>query len=168
MEEQSWRSSHGGAIMEQQSWRSNHGGEIMEEKSWRRTHVEGVVEGIWRQRHPGGLQEAPRRLPGGAQEAPRRHPGGAQRHPEGTQRHPGGSQGAKGIFETKCNKTVKIDSKNEASDHFRLDGSDVTITVPAACAQKLANVNVESGRTQNTDSQDTPPEPIQLKPMCMC
>ena len=56
--------------MEQQSWRSNCEGEIVEEKSWRRTHVEGVVEGIWRQRHPGGTQEVFRRHPGGTQEVP--------------------------------------------------------------------------------------------------
>ena len=89
MEEQSWRSNHGGAIMEQQSLRSNHGGEIMEEKSWRRTHVEGDVEGIWRQRHPGGTQEASRSHPGCTQEASRRHPGGT---PEIFRRSPGRTQ----------------------------------------------------------------------------
>ena len=87
-------------------------------------------------RHPGGIQGAPRRHPGSTQEAPRRHPGGTQKRPEGTQRHPGGSQGPRAVFDEKCAKTIVFYSKNDASDHFRVDGSDVTLTKSAACAQK--------------------------------
>ena len=63
----------------------------MEKKS-RRGHVEGVMEGIWRQKRPGGtqepsgsIQEAPRRFPGSPQEAAR----AGQRRPEAFRRHTG-------------------------------------------------------------------------------
>ena len=46
---------------------------------------------------------------------------------------------------------------------FRVDGSDVTLTVPADCAQKRASVNTKSTEIRNTQSQDTPPEPLQQK-----
>ena len=115
MEEHSWRSTHGAAIMEDLSWRRNHGGAIMEEqimkkKSWRRTHVGGIAENLWTQRHPRGTQEVLRRHPGGTQEvsqkvpmgAPRKPPASPQRHPEGTLRPPGGSQETRGVFGAKC------------------------------------------------------------------
>ena len=121
----------------------------MEEKSWRSNHLEGVAEGIWRQRqpggtkevfrrHPGGIQEASRRSSGRPQEAPRMLPGlarGAQRQPEGNQRQQGGSQGTV-VFDAKCAKTIMLYSKNCASNHFRVHGSDVTFTKSAAFAQK--------------------------------
>ena len=156
--------------MEERSWSSNLGGAIEEEKSWRRTHVEGVVEGIWRQGLPGGTQEVFRRHPAGTQEVPRTSPGGTQEvprasqrrpeaprgHPESAQRHPGSSQGA-------ILKPLNFNLKNNASAHFRVDGSDATLTVPTACAQKLANVNADLCGEHFTHSQDTPPEPLQLK-----
>ena len=70
-------------------------------------------------------------LSGGTLEAPREHP-------RGTQEAPGGSQGTRGVFDAKCAKTIVFYSKNGAREPFRVDGSDVTLTVPAACAQKLA------------------------------
>ena len=53
--------------------------------------------------------------------------------------------------------------KNDASDHFRVDRSDVTLTKSAACAQKRAAVNADLRDVRNTRSQDTPPEPLQQK-----
>ena len=117
----------------------------MEEKSCRRSrgrHLEAERP----RRHPGAsgsIQEAPRRSPGepqdiprDPQEAARMPPGGPQRHSEGAQRHPGGSQRTRGVFDAKCAKTIVLYSKNNVRDHFRVDGSDVTLTKSAACAQK--------------------------------
>ena len=101
--------------MKEKSRRRNHGGEIMEEKSCRR---------------------GPQDVPKDPQEAARRPPGGPQRHPEGAQRHPGDSQRTRSVFDEKCAKTIVFYSKNEASEPFRLDGSDVTLTKSHACAQK--------------------------------
>ena len=42
------------------------------------------MEGIRRQKHPGGTQEDPRKHPGGPQDTPR----GTQKHPKATRRHP--------------------------------------------------------------------------------
>ena len=87
----------------------------MQEKSWRRSHVEGVTEGIWRQRHPGAtkeacrsIQEAPR-SPGDPHGTRRKLPGttrGVQRHPDGTQRRPGGSHRTREFFGVTCVKTI--------------------------------------------------------------
>ena len=118
----------------------------MQEESWRRNHVGGVVEGIWRQRHPGDTQEAyssireaPRRSPGSSPEVPRKHPGGCQGHPEapeGTRKHPenlGGSQETRRVFDRGCAKTIMFYSENGASNHFRTSRSSVTLTESAAC-----------------------------------
>ncbi len=65
------------------------------------------------------LPEAPRRHP----EAPRRHPGSTQEAPR---RHPGG----RGHLGVKMYVFICVFfSKSDAGDHFRVDGSDVTITV---------------------------------------
>ena len=56
------------------------------------------------------------------QEAPRRHPGG-------TRRHPGGTQEARDILESECVISYAPAHKSDARDHFRVHGSDVTITV---------------------------------------
>ena len=115
MEDPSWSGNHGRAIMKEKSRRRNHGGGIVEEKSCRR-----------------GPQDVPR----DPQEAARKPPGGPQRHPEDAQRHPGDSQRTRSVFDEKCAKTMMFYSKNEASEPFRLDGSDVTLTKSHACAQK--------------------------------
>ena len=85
---------------------------------------------------PGTPQEAPRKYPGATQEVPRSDPGGAQEHPEGTQRHQGAHQEARQVWEAKSSKTTDFYGKNDVGEPFRVDGSDVTLTVPAACAQK--------------------------------
>ncbi len=64
MEEESWRSNHGGGIMEEESWMRNPGGGIMDEESWMR-NPGGIMDEVPR-RHPGCTQEAT----GGTQEAP--------------------------------------------------------------------------------------------------
>ena len=103
----------------------------MEEKSCRRS-LGGYLEAERPRRHPGGSQE----VRWDPKEAARRPPGGPQRHPKGAQRHPGGSQRTRGVFDEKCAKSIVFYSKNDASDQFRVDGSDVTLTKSAACAQK--------------------------------
>ena len=90
--------------------------------------------------HPGHTQEAPRKHPRGIQNARRRHPGATQkapkRHPKCTQEAPIGTNGSREDFQRKCAKIIVFYSKNGAREPFRVDGSDVTLTVPAACAQK--------------------------------
>ena len=49
--------------------------------------------------------------------------------PEGTQEAPGGTQEARDILESECVISYAPAHKSDASDHFRVHGSDVTITV---------------------------------------
>ena len=69
-------------------------------------------------RHPGSIQEAPRTHPGGTQEVPR------------------GTKGSREDFQQKRAKIIVFYSKNGRDRPFRVDGSDATLTVPSACAQK--------------------------------
>ena len=87
-------------------------------------------------KHPG----PPRRLPGGTQEAPRR--------PETTWR------------QNICFH-VFFFSKRDASEYFRVDGSDPTITVYRACAQDFAVGGAQIGDQTIPNTEDTPPEPLQ-------
>ena len=131
--------------MQEESWRRNHR---------RRNHEGGIAiwetsGGIWRHlggiwRHLGGIWH-----PGGTQEAPRRHPGDTQRHPEAPRRHPGGTQEAKGVLEAKCAKTYVFYCRKWRDRAFRVDGSDPTLTDPAACAQKLAAAPAVRSRRYN-------------------
>ena len=99
-------------------------------------HLE-TSEGIWCHLDASGIicrqtpdtQEAPRRHPGGTQEAPKRHPRGTQEAPRAT-------KGSREDFDVKCAKIIMFYNKNGAREPFRVDGSDVTLAVPAACAQK--------------------------------
>ena len=73
--------------------------------------------------------------------APRRHPeapSSRQEAPSSSQETPRGHPGAPRAshFNRKCDKTNKFYRKNERERPFRVDGSDVTLTIPAACAQK--------------------------------
>jgi len=77
-------------------------------------------------KHPISIQEHP----GGSQETPRRRPGGIQE--------------ARGV------SICIVFSKSDASDHFRTDGSDMTITVYRACAQEFANVGDQNRRYSDT------------------
>ena len=52
-----------------------------------------------------------------------------QEAPEGTQEAPGGTQEARDILESECVISYAPAHKSDASDHFRVHGSDVTITV---------------------------------------
>ena len=81
--------------------------------------------------------------PGGPQETRRRSPGDPKRHPEapkGTQGNPAGCQEPRRVFEVKCGKTIEFYNKTGESDHFRVDGSDLTLTKSAAGRQKWAGV----------------------------
>ena len=66
------------------------------------------------------------------QETPRR----PRRHPGGTHEAPRGVKSTREAFQVKCAKTIVFYTKNDVGDHFCVDGSDVTLTKPAACAQK--------------------------------
>ena len=60
----------------------------MEEKSWRSNPGGVILEGIRGQKHPGVIQEAPRRSPGSTQQVPRMLP----EAPRGTQKAPRDTQ----------------------------------------------------------------------------
>ena len=93
---------------------------------------------------------------GGTQEAPRQHPGG-------TQVDPGGTQEARDILETECVFSYAPAHKSDGGDHFRVDGSDVTITVYCACAQEFAGVRAKIAVQSIPNTEDTPPEPLQQR-----
>ncbi len=108
--------NHGRGIMgegtwEEESWERNHGrgimGEgIMEEESWERNH--GNLA------HLGGLW------------------GGIWKHLKAS----GGAWGSKVLLEVKSAKTMAFYSQRGRDRAFRVDGSDPTLTISAACAQK--------------------------------
>ena len=54
---------------------------------------------------------------------------GAIWEPECTQEAPGGTQEARDILESECVISYAPAHKSHAGDHFRVHGSDVTITV---------------------------------------
>ena len=76
-------------------------------------------------RHPGHTQETPRRHPRDTQEAPRR--------PE-TPWRPSASN------------HMSLTDESGATEHFCVDESDVTITDPAACNEKIINVVLLTSR----------------------
>ena len=149
MEEESWRRNHGGGILEEESWRRNHGGCILEEESLRRYPGGGIM------RRNDGTQ-APRRHPGSTQEAP-------SRTQEAPRRHPGGTQEARDILDTECVFSYAPAHKSDATDHFRVHGSDVTITVYRACAQEFVNAGAKITGSQIPNTEDTLPEPLQQR-----
>ena len=55
---------------------------------------------------------------------------------EAPRKHPGGTQEARDILETECVFSYAPAHKSDGGDHFRVDGSDATITVYRACAHK--------------------------------
>ena len=112
------------------------------------------MEGIWRQKHPGGTQEAPRRPPGGTQDAPRRSPVCTQDGPKATQRHPEAPKtqpetprrqpGTREVSEAKYVKTRMFFNTSDPTVDFCVDGSDLTLTQSTAWRQKLAVVSAKS------------------------
>jgi len=76
-------------------------------------------------------------------------------------RRPGGTQKAKDILERECVFSYEPAHKSDASDHFRVDGSDVTITVHCACAQEFADVRAEKAGNPIPNTEDSPSEPLQ-------
>jgi len=89
------------------------------------------------------------------QEIPRKYPGGIQEDP-------GGIQEAREILETECVFSYAPAHKSDASDHFRVEGSDVTITVYCACAQEFATGGAKIAGHHIPNTEDTPPEHLQL------
>ena len=72
-------------------------------------------------------------------EAPRGHPG----HLWDPRRHPGGTQGtkeARGALEEKCAKSCVFFRQDARDPAFYRRGREVTLTISAACAQKLAGI----------------------------
>ena len=60
----------------------------------------------------------------------------------------GGAQGARGHLEGKCAKTIVFFCRKWRDRPFRVDGSDPTLTISAACAQKCADAY--PGQTPST------------------
>ena len=146
MEEESCRRDHGGGIMEEESWRR-----IMEEESWMRNHRGRIWEAsraIW----------TPRRHPGGTQEAPRRHP----EAPRSTQRHPGGTQEVRGLWDSKTTILLEREMKKVVRP-FACTGA----TRPSRSPQPVSKSGwanfTKNPRKHFTNSEDTPPEPLQQK-----
>ena len=54
-------------------------------------------------------------------------------------------------------------SQSGVGEHFRIDGSVVTITIYRACAQKLLTVWASKPRKGLPYTEDTPPESLQQK-----
>ena len=67
------------------------------------------------------------------------------------------------ILESECVISYAPSDKSDASDHFRVHGSDVTLTISAACQQKLAGVGARKAGGAIPNTEDTPPEPLQQK-----
>ena len=63
-------------------------------------------------------------------------------------------------METKCVFSYAPAHKSDATDPFRVDGSDVTITVYRACAQEFVVGEAKIGIRPIPNSEDTPPEPL--------
>ena len=98
-------------------------------------------------------EESCRKHPGDTQETSRRHPGdptGTQEQPGCTQEAPRATQEPRDILESECVISYAPVHKSDATDHFRVDGSDVTITVYRACTQEFAAVGGEHGRLTDT------------------
>jgi len=53
--------------------------------------------------------------------------------------------------------------KSDGGDHFRVHGSDVTITKSAACAQNLVGTWAQIAHRPIPNTEDTPPEPLQQR-----
>jgi len=102
---------------------------------------------------------ASRKHPGVTQDAYKRHPGGSRRHPGGPRR----IQEARDILEPEYAFSYAPAHKSEVGDHLRVDGSDVTITVYRACAQKITNVRVKIAGNPVPTTEDTPPEAPQQR-----
>jgi len=81
----------------------------------------------------------------------------------GTQEGPGGTQEARDILQTECVFSYAPAHKSDGGDHFRVDGSDVTITVYRACAQDVAAVWAKIAEHTMPNTEDTPPEPPQRR-----
>jgi hypothetical protein len=103
--------------------------------------------GIWR--HLGAVWEAS----GVTREAPGHSPG----HPR-LQRRPGAK-----VYQ---NHYVFV-SQSGGGDHFRVDRSDVTITVYRACSQDCANAWAPKAVIQIPNTEDTPTEPLPTAEDCL-
>jgi len=88
----------------------------------------------------------------------KKHPGGTKEAPR---KHPGGTQEARDILETECVFSCAPARKSNGGDHFRVDGSDVTVTVYRACTQELTVGGANIAVHQIPNTEDTPPEPLQ-------
>ena len=66
-------------------------------------------------------------------------------------------------FEVACARTITFYRKNWRELPFCVDGSDVTLTKPTACAQKLSGGVERRIRLGTPGPLPTPPEPLQLE-----
>ena len=134
---------------------------MLGEESWRRNPGGGILEEESRRRNPGGgiLKEALQGQPGGTQAVA----SGATRRPS---RRPlelsGGTSLARGLLKGFCAKFIMLFCQKWRERPFRVDGSEVTCTISAACAQKLIAVNIQIASRQIT-VPESPPEPLQCE-----
>ena len=108
---------------------------------------------------PSRIQETPR----STQKAPRKHPGCTQEHPGGTQETPRGTKGSRKVFEVRCSEAIVFYTEKWRDRPFRVDGSDVTLTVPAGCTQKRKGTKLARSAEGGEAPLPTPQEPLQLK-----
>ncbi len=136
--EESWernhgKRNHGKGIMGEESWEE----ESWEEESWERYHWRGIMtEESWernlgRRNHGGGIM-GEESWEFGASGRPR---GGIWKHLKASGRHLGGHWGPRGSMRKNA-KTIAFYSQRGCHRAFRVDGSDPTLTISAACAQK--------------------------------
>jgi len=77
--------------------------------------------------------------------------------------HPQGTHEARDILETECVFSYVPAHKSGGGDHFRVDGSDVTITVYRTCAQELMVGGPKIADHQLPNTEDTTPETVQQR-----
>ena len=87
--------------------------------------------------------EKARRHPGYTQETPRRHPRDTQEAPRATQEAP---RRPETPWRQSASNQMSLTDESGATEHFRVDESDVTITDPAACNEKIINVVLLTSR----------------------
>ena len=125
----------GGGILQEASWRRHHGGGTMDKAPWRRHLGGGILKNVsWR-----------------TQEASRRHPEGTQEAPRSIQETPGGTKEARGILEAKCAKTYLFFCQKWRDRVFRVDGSDLTLTI--ACKNCVILADAPSAQSPQHSTQ---------------
>ena len=111
-----------------------------------------ILKVSYRERH--ACSELNRRHPRGTQEANRRR---TRETPRSQQEAPGAPD--RPLKESVLNRYVFY-NKSEATDHFRVDGSNVTLSKSVACAQKLSGESPSAQHAYKSQREESPsPQP---------